>query len=130
MTPRRARFGVAGLVLLVLVAGGAFTASSSVPSTHASKRISAIGANDLKPSACSGITVTNKIVAAGDADGSSGNDLLIGRTAGQRLRGRDGNDCIVGGAGDDELIGEAGTDVCIGGPGNDTLDGTCETRIQ
>ena len=46
------------------------------------------------------------------ANGSDGDDILIGG---------DGNDTLTGGAGDDILIGGPGQDVLDGAPGNDVL---------
>jgi Ca2+-binding RTX toxin-like protein len=37
--------------------------------------------------------------------------------------GSDGNDVLIGGEGNDVLLGGAGDDVLLGGPGTDTLDG-------
>jgi Ca2+-binding RTX toxin-like protein len=61
-----------------------------------------------------------------------GNDVIVGGTAADTLRGAAGNDQIDGDAGDDdlwgsngddEIHGDAGDDVLIGEDGHDTLDG-------
>ncbi|MES0885399.1 DUF5801 repeats-in-toxin domain-containing protein, partial [Roseibium sp. SCP14] len=67
-----------------------------------------------------------------DAEGGSGDDILIGDGGNNTLRGNsgadlilglDGNDKLFGGKGDDELQGGAGKDTLKGGKGNDTLIG-------
>lgn len=55
--------------------------------------------------------------------GGSGNDLLVGCAAANRLVGGPGNDAIFGLAGNDTLVGGAGRDTLNGGDGNDTLNG-------
>ena len=125
-----------GRALLVLAAAGvaaasvAFTATNVVPTTYASQTASAIGANDLKPSECSSITVTAKVTGSGTISGTNAAELITGGAAVDTISGSGGSDCILGGGGDDSLNGGAGTDVCIGGPGTDTFNNNCETRIQ
>jgi T1SS-143 domain-containing protein len=76
-----------------------------------------------------------------NAEGGSGNDILVGNNAANVLTGgngedvlvgRDGNDMLNGGAGDDTLQGDGGNDtlrggddddILEGGTGNDTLEG-------
>lgn len=53
----------------------------------------------------------------------SGDDTLVGMSAGEQLRGGDGADDLEGGAGDDTLRGEAGDDSLDGGVGSDILIG-------
>lgn len=64
--------------------------------------------------------------------GTDGNDLLVGGSYRELLRGLDGNDTLRGGAGPDRLEGgdgndvlqgETGSDRLVGGPGNDQIDG-------
>lgn len=108
----------------------ALTAANTVPATRAGLTSQSIGANDLKPTDCAGITLTALVVGTGDFEGGAANELILGGAGLDRIRGRDGNDCVLGGGGNDELRGDAGTDVCIGGPGTDTLDANCETQVQ
>jgi Ca2+-binding RTX toxin-like protein len=106
------------------------TATNTVPSSNAGSAVQATGANELKPSACSGITVTG--IVTGDAAsflGTGNNDLILGGPSNNNIRGNGGVDCILGGAGDDNLKGGGGADVCIGGPGNDTFN-SCAVAIQ
>ncbi len=55
--------------------------------------------------------------------GGSGNDILIGNGAANRLQGAGGNDVLVGNAGVDTVNGGAGQDLLIGGTGADQLIG-------
>ncbi|MCB1892483.1 MAG: type I secretion C-terminal target domain-containing protein, partial [Rhodocyclaceae bacterium] len=55
--------------------------------------------------------------------GFGGNDVLIGGGGNDALYGGDGIDRLEGGAGNDVLDGGAGNDLLIGGAGNDTLTG-------
>jgi len=45
--------------------------------------------------------------------GSTGNDILIGDDAANRLQGRAGDDRLVGGLGNDSIDGEGGTDTAV-----------------
>ena len=56
-------------------------------------------------------------------NGSSGDDILTGNHAINRMFGAEGDDTIYGGAGNDTLNGGAGNDTLDGGNGNDTLNG-------
>lgn len=51
--------------------------------------------------------------------GSIHNDVVVGDTAGNYLRGNAGNDTIAGGDGNDFVQGDAGADILNGGNGND-----------
>jgi Ca2+-binding RTX toxin-like protein len=112
---------------LAFVLAVAFAAANTVPATNLGRIQQPIGANDLKPAACAGITLDT--VVAGTT-GGSGNDLVLGTAAAETLKGNGGDDCIVGGGGNDSLNGSAGTDVCIGGPGTDSFNPACETQVQ
>jgi Ca2+-binding RTX toxin-like protein len=59
-------------------------------------------------------------IAASNATGDDGNNLLTGNSAANILKGGDGNDTLTGNAGNDTLAGEAGDDTMDGGAGNDT----------
>lgn len=61
--------------------------------------------------------------AANRLQGRSGNDRLYGRGGNDHLDGRSGNDHLDGGPGNDTLIGGAGNDTLVGGPGDDLLYG-------
>jgi serralysin len=58
-----------------------------------------------------------------NATGGSGDDVLIGNTARNRLTGNDGDDELEGSGGHDLLAGGRGVDTLEGGSGNDTLNG-------
>ena len=123
-----------GLLLLAATVIGAasvaLAATNVVPTTYASQTASAIGANNVKPSDCSTITVTAKLTGSGTINGTSAAELITASAAVDTTNGNAGNDRILGGGGDDSLTGGAGTDVSIGGPGTDTFNSNCETRIQ
>lgn len=109
------------------MAAPAFSASNTVPGTAVTQFVTTITADKLKPSSCSGITLTN--VVAG-VTGTSGADLLLGSAAADTMSAGGGNDCILGGGGNDSINCGAGTDVAIGGPGTDTFNANCETQFQ
>ena len=118
------------LVIGVLALGltnTALSASNTVPGTTVTSFVTTITADKLKPSSCSGITLTT--VVAG-VTGTSGADLLLGSAAANVMSGGGGNDCILGGGGNDTISCGTGTDVAIGGPGTDTFNVDCETQIQ
>jgi Ca2+-binding RTX toxin-like protein len=136
--------------LSILLAGtmAAYAAANTVPPTRMDEDDLAVSANDLKPSACAGLNLTNTVVGSGSIDGTAASDLILGSAGADTLRGRQGNDCILGGdggdslqgdqggdvllagGGDDALIGGAGTDVCDGESGIDTGHPTCETQVD
>jgi Ca2+-binding RTX toxin-like protein len=113
----------AGAVLLALLAF-AFSASNTVPASHAGQSAQSIGAQDIAPPQCAGMGLTTVIT---NGAGTAGNDLVLGTAVGETLNGNNGNDCLVGGGGDDTLRGGAGTDVCIGGGGANEKFNQCET---
>jgi len=72
--------------------------------------------------------VTATVAIAGgviieNADGSDGNDLIIGNSVANILNGNGGADTIYGEEGNDNLIGGDGDDTLYGGDGDDTLKG-------
>ncbi len=67
-----------------------------------------------------------------NAKGGSGDDLMLGNQAKNKLKGNGGNDTLkgasnndtlIGGSGDDKLIGGGGKDKLFGSGGKDKLDG-------
>ena len=113
-------------IMVALSAIMAYTAANTVPESGAHYETQEITANDLKPSACDSLDLSNYVV--GDT-GTTANDLLLGSSAADALSGSDGNDCLVAGSGDDDLDGGNGNDICIGGDGTDTFS-NCETTID
>jgi len=123
------RFGMTLLLTMVLVSAiGAVAASNTVQFTRLDDDSFSITANDLKPSECSSLNLTNIVVVSSGA-GTNANDLILGSVADDNIRGDDGNDCIVGGGGDDSLQGQRGNDILLGQDGNDSLRGNQETDI-
>ena len=119
---------VLSIVAAAILGAGtsALGASNTVPGTKASSYVTSITADKLKPSSCSGITLTTLVSGV---TGTAGNDLLLGTAAANTMSANGGNDCALGGGGNDAINGGTGTDVCIGGPGTDTFS-NCETQIQ
>jgi Ca2+-binding RTX toxin-like protein len=120
------------LVILTTSTMFAFAANIAIPTTRLTDQARAITANTLKPTTCAALNLTRIVVCTGgDCDGANGsvNELILGTSNGERIRGRGGTDCLLGGGGDDRLVGNAGADVCIGGPGTDTFS-NCQTQIQ
>jgi Ca2+-binding RTX toxin-like protein len=129
---RMAFFGL--LLLIVASVITAMATSNTVVESGADQDSESVDANDLKPSACNGLNLTNVVT---DGTGTTANDLVVGDENGNILDGGDGADCLVGGngndtltggAGDDVLIGGGGTDTCTGEGGSDTYDDSCETQ--
>ncbi|AHE55184.1 hypothetical protein NX02_17550 [Sphingomonas sanxanigenens DSM 19645 = NX02] len=69
-----------------------------------------------------GYTIANTVVIE-NANGGSGDDVILGNDVRNILIGNAGDDTLMGRAGDDILYGYAGNDVLEGGDGNDTLRG-------
>ncbi|HEX9839145.1 MAG TPA: hypothetical protein VGA72_07360 [Anaerolineales bacterium] len=119
-----------GLLTLILVSvASAFAAGITVSPSNIDEKSVPVTADDLKPSACAGLSLTQVISGSGILTGSSGNDLIIGSSGADIIAGLGGNDCILGGGGDDALTGNDGNDVCLSGPGNDSFT-TCEVESQ
>ncbi len=122
----------AGIVLALILAvaagcGAAQTAGNTVAGSYASDTTSPIDANALKPAECASLNLSAVLTGSGDFEGGAANELLLGGSAAQKIRGRDGDDCLVGGAGPDEFRADAGTDVCIGTAASLFQD--CETIV-
>jgi Ca2+-binding RTX toxin-like protein len=116
---------VLGLLVLATLVWG-LAAANTVPASRAGESVRTIGPNDLKPSTCSGITLTATVVGS---TGTGASELLIGGPVADTMLAMGGEDCVLGGGGIDVVDGGAGVDVCIGGPGLDTFLG-CETGVQ
>jgi Ca2+-binding RTX toxin-like protein len=86
-----------------------------------------ITAEDLKPSCCNGLYLTNIVRGSGVLNGTAANDLIIGGDGPDIIDGLGGDDCILGGSGDDMITGGDGTDICIGGAGNNIFT-ACENE--
>jgi len=114
-------------VMILLSAIFAFTASNTVSESGLDDESHAVTAEQLKPSACDGLTLGTIIT---NGNGSTGNDLVLGTAGIDTLNGGEGDDCLVAGDGDDTLDGGPGDDdVCIGGAGVDDIS-NCETIID
>jgi Ca2+-binding RTX toxin-like protein len=123
---QRALVLVALVVATLAVVARAEGSTNALSGSSAGTSAQSIGANDLKPPTCAGVTLTTLIAGT---IGTAGNDLVLGSASPELLTGSTGNDCILGGGGADIIDGGLGTDVCVGGPGTDTFL-NCETTIQ
>lgn len=119
-------FGLMAMILASVVT--AIAATNSVPSSHLTDQSRPITANDLKPSQCAALNLTEIVVGSGKFSGTNANELILGGPDADTIDGKGGSDCILGGGGNDDIDGGSGTDVCIGGPGTDTFS-RCETQI-
>lgn len=126
---RLLRLSMTMLVAMVLLSViGVVAASNTLPSTRLDQDTFAITANDLKPSECNSLNLSG-IVVVTNGSGTTGNDLILGSSGDDNIRGDDGDDCIVGGGGDDTLQGQRGDDIVLGQNGNDSLRGNQDTDI-
>lgn len=124
------RFLFLGLFALVIITSlTAVAATNTVPSTSIAAQAISFNINHLKPSVCSGISVSTLITGTGTITGTAGNDLILGSAGADTIDGLGGNDCILGGGGDDTITGGADNDVCLGNAGTDIFT-DCETEIQ
>jgi Ca2+-binding RTX toxin-like protein len=114
--------------IIVLGTVNAIAASNTVSSGRLDEDSSVITVNNKKPAACTMNLTSIHVCTGGNCDAANGtiNQLVLGTSGDERIRGRGGQDCILGGDGDDRLVGNGAGDVCIGGPGNDVF-ATCET---
>lgn len=120
---------MAGLILFSITF--AIAANNVVPITYLTDQSSVVTVNDLKPAACSAITLTAILycpTTGGSCQGTDASELVIGSIAADDIDSGKGNDCILGGGGNDRIRGEQNTDVCIGGPGTDSFHPSCETQ--
>ena len=122
-------FALGSFTLILASVVSAFAAGISVPSSNVGSESIPVSAEDIKPPACSALSLTNIVSGSGTLTGTAGNDLIIGSAGADNIDGLGGDDCILGGGGDDTIIGGDGNDVCIGSSGTDTFD-TCESAIQ
>lgn len=132
VTSRSVRLGLFGAVGLLVVVSvlSSDTASNSVPPTRLGQVVLAIGPNDLKPAACSGITVSNMMIGNGAAilNGTNASNLIVGVPGTVTINARQGDDCVVGNSDVVAISGGPGTDVCIGGAATEFA--LCETVIR
>jgi hypothetical protein len=125
---RPTRAGMLAFALVLLV-GFAVTATNVVPATRAgSSSVGPATANQLKPDACSSLTLTGIRVGSGTFSDSNAAHLVLGSAGVDSIRGQGGSDCILGGSGTLRCARRR-TDVCIGGPGGH-VPRHRETQIQ
>jgi Ca2+-binding RTX toxin-like protein len=125
-TPIR-RLGVA--VFAIAATSAAMLLPGATSTVHASAFCDAVA---LNPSAIfvtgfhQGTAANEIFIGSSDPDdirGGGGSDVLCGRGARDQLLGGPGNDRIEGEEGNDIMDGEADRDVLVGGVGNDKMRG-------
>ena len=114
---------------IALAATVGSTGQNVIPVSDAGTAQQAISVDQVKPSECASVTVTDRISGSGVVTGTGGNDLITGSAGPDVMEGLAGDDCILGYEGADAIDGGPGTDVCVGGPGDDTFV-ACETEID
>ena len=115
------RFMIFCLITMILLSVvTAIAATNTVPSTRLTAYGNSIGINDIKPSACATIFLTNRVSGSGLLTGTEGNDLILGSSGVDTIDGLGGDDCILGGGGTDSCIGGIGTDMFV----------SCESETQ
>ena len=115
------RFITFCLITLILISVvTAIAATNTIPATRITAHGESISTNDLRPSACATIFLTNQVNGSGAITGTEGNDLMLGSAGTDTIDGLGGDDCILGGG---------GMDTCLGGPGVDQFV-ACESQTQ
>lgn len=115
--------------VIVVTSMTAIAAANTVPPSQVDDQSISYNVNHLKPSACSGIVLSNLVTGSGTLTGTAGNDLIIASSGADVIDGAGGNDCILGGGGADTITGGEGSDVCLGGADADAFI-TCESEVQ
>jgi len=115
------RFITFCLITMILVSVlTAKAAANTVPFTRITAYGNSIGINDIKPSACETIFLTNRVSGSGLITGTEGNDLILGSSGTDTINGLGGDDCILGGGELDICGGDNGTDMFV----------SCESETQ
>ena len=120
-------FGMFAVVVMTSMT--AIAAANTVPPSQVDDQSVSYNVNHLKPSACSGIVLSNLVTGSSTLTGTIGNDLIIASSGADVIDGAGGNDCILGGGGADTITGGDGSDVCLGGADVDSFT-TCESEVQ
>lgn len=115
LTLRRAVFAAYVGAMFLVIAGllSVTTASNTVPTSRLGSRTTSTGISELRPPACSGMTLTNLVTGTGNVNGTNGNDLVLGGRGTKAVNGKAGDDCLLGGVDATSVDGGAGSDVCI-----------------
>jgi hypothetical protein len=105
-----------GVVILLLVIGVAVFAFATTIAGVNPPRLGAssyaVGPNDVKPSVCGGLDLTNLVTGN---TGTGANDLIYASGGWlSSVQGNNGDDCIIVSSLTLSLNGGAGNDVCIG----------------
>ena len=106
-----------GVVTAVVIFTGLLsvtTSSNTVSVSRLGSRTVATGIPELRPPACSTMTLTRLVTGTGNINGNANSELILAARGANKITGQGGNDCILGGADATELDGGPGSDVCIG----------------
>lgn len=128
---RLAYITMAGIIMFSVIF--AVAANNVVPVTYLTDQSSIVTVNDIKPSACSAITLTDFYfcpATGGACVATDASELVIGSIMDDAIDSGKGDDCILGGGGIDDLKGEKDIDICLGGPGADSFHPSCETQTE
>ena len=130
--------GVLVLLVACLSVVTGFTATNTVPVTHAGKSAQALSYAQLTPTRCAALAINNGALMQRHRDVAHGYEpattccSVTNRTGTINYNGKAGNDCIVAGgrSGTKNVIdGGGGTnDICIGAPG--ARDNTSRTATR
>jgi signal peptidase I len=118
----------AGVLLLAVTATlvTSFTASTSVPTSHAGEVVEARAISELTPPGCSSLTLTSLVEKSGTFTNNASNALILGSAGVDKITDTGSRNCIVGGAGKDTVTGTS-TDICIIGPTSGATYSKCAT---
>jgi hypothetical protein len=95
-------------------ATSAYTANNAIPATSISQYTHSIGPNDLKPAACTSLTLTHLVLGNTNGGSGLGADLVLGTPSTDTITETVGHNCIIGGAGTDSITASTPpTDICI-----------------
>jgi hypothetical protein len=91
---------LAALAVFALIWGtmaSAMAAANTVPASKASDTTRPITANDLKPTACAGLTLSARVTGSGTFGGGAASELIVGGPGTDVISGNGGADCILRG---------------------------------
>jgi len=111
------------LMLLAALSMAALATGNSVPPSGLSTSTSSIGPNDLKPSQCASLNLTNLLVVNGFGFSPHVPTLILGSSGPEYIFAGIDDDCIVAGAGNDFISGSDGDDIILAGSGADYVNG-------
>ena len=105
-----------------------FTASTTVPVSHAGVKAEARTIAELTPAGCSSLAPTTLLVGSGTFQITTSHTLVLGSSGVDTITEMPaaGSNCVVGGGGKDKVT-VAASDICIIGPATGTNYKGCTT---